>query len=77
MYSDNFIADNTSLAGQLLVKARDDYKVNLAPITVQHFGLSATWADSFTKLLAVNQTQYRRVLSLDSDGTVLQVGLQA
>lgn len=32
----------------------------------------ATWADSFTKLLAFNQTQYERVLSLDSDSTVLQ-----
>lgn len=33
----------------------------------------ATWADSFTKLLAFNQTQYDRVLSLDSDATLLQV----
>ena len=32
----------------------------------------ATWSDSFTKLLAFNQTQYDRVLSLDSDATVLQ-----
>lgn len=33
----------------------------------------ATWAESYTKLLAFNQTQYDRVLSLDSDSTVLQV----
>ena len=33
---------------------------------------TATWAESFTKLLAFNQTQYSRVLHLDSDGTVLQ-----
>ena len=33
---------------------------------------AATWAESFTKLLAFNQTQYNRVLHLDSDGTVLQ-----
>ena len=32
----------------------------------------ATWAESFTKLLAFNQTQYKRVLHLDSDATVLQ-----
>lgn len=32
----------------------------------------ATWADSFTKLLAFNQTQYRRVLSIDSDSLLLQ-----
>lgn len=33
---------------------------------------TATWADSFTKLLAFNQTQYDRVLSMDSDSTILQ-----
>lgn len=33
----------------------------------------ATWAESYTKLLAFNQTQYHRVLNLDSDSTVLQV----
>ena len=32
----------------------------------------ATWTESYTKLLAMNQTQYNRVLSLDSDTTVLQ-----
>lgn len=32
-----------------------------------------TWAESFTKLLAFNQTQYDRVLHLDSDSTILQV----
>ena len=31
-----------------------------------------TWAESFTKLLAFNQTQYSRVLSLDSDSVLLQ-----
>lgn len=34
--------------------------------------LLATWAESFTKLLVFNQTQYDRVLSLDSDSVVLQ-----
>lgn len=33
---------------------------------------TAEWADSYTKLLAFNQTQYERVLSLDSDSTILQ-----
>ncbi len=31
-----------------------------------------TWADSYTKLLAFNQTQYERVLNLDSDSTIQQ-----
>lgn len=58
---------------RLIFKARDVYDVKLAPITVQHrSGADPTWADSFTKLLAFNQTQYTRVLSLDSDSIVLQ-----
>ncbi|KAJ3530281.1 hypothetical protein NM208_g9394 [Fusarium decemcellulare] len=60
-------------AGQLLIKAREEYNVKLQPITVQRReGDDLTWADSFTKLLAFNQTQYDRVISLDSDGVVLQ-----
>lgn len=31
-----------------------------------------TWSQGFTKYLAFNQTQYRRVLALDSDATILQ-----
>ncbi|KAM0428888.1 hypothetical protein ACHAPT_006688 [Fusarium lateritium] len=61
-------------AGQLLIKARDEYKVKLQPIEIQHRnGSDATWADSFTKLLAFNQTQYDRIISLDSDGVILQL----
>jgi alpha-N-acetylglucosamine transferase len=30
------------------------------------------WAESFTKLLAFNQTQYKRLLVLDSDATLLK-----
>lgn len=33
---------------------------------------AATWDNSFTKVLALNQTEYDRVLYLDSDATVLQ-----
>lgn len=32
----------------------------------------ATWTESYTKLLAFNQTAYTRVLGLDSDATVLK-----
>lgn len=34
---------------------------------------AAPWSASYTKLLAFNQTEYDRVLSLDSDATLLQV----
>ncbi|SPQ27171.1 d83a3730-91ba-44bf-abf0-e8eb00f37d33 [Thermothielavioides terrestris] len=58
---------------RLLLKARDEYNVRLVPIEVlARPGQDPTWAESFTKLLAFNQTQYARVLSLDSDANVLQ-----
>ncbi|KAK5999082.1 Glucose N-acetyltransferase 1 [Cladobotryum mycophilum] len=58
---------------RLLIKARDEYNVRLKPVTVQRkANEDPTWASSYTKLLAFNQTQYDRVLSLDSDATVLQ-----
>ncbi|RDL38128.1 uncharacterized protein BP5553_05561 [Venustampulla echinocandica] len=57
---------------RLLVKARDEYGVNLVPIKVIHKKLNYhLWQDSYTKLLVFNQTQYTRVLFLDSDATVL------
>jgi alpha-N-acetylglucosamine transferase len=87
-----------SYDAQLLKKARDEYKVHLQPIQVQHkevvsgkfnpltplgyailstvsftnnvSGIADYWADSFTKLLAFNQTEYKRVLHLDSDATI-------
>lgn len=57
----------------LLIKARDAYGVKLVPIQVQsRASADTTWAESFTKLLAFNQTQYDRVLNVDSDATILQ-----
>lgn len=64
---------STTSESRLLRKARDEYDAKLVPIEVQRRSGDATWGDSFTKLLAFNQTQYKRVLSLDSDATVLKV----
>ncbi|KAI1817833.1 glucose N-acetyltransferase [Poronia punctata] len=62
-----------SAEAKLLVKARDKYNVKLEPVSIQRRnGGDATWAESFTKLLAFNQTQYQRVLHVDSDATILQ-----
>ncbi|KAJ5247627.1 nucleotide-diphospho-sugar transferase [Penicillium chermesinum] len=75
MYPEDFSVedDNTSKESKLLRIAREKYNVKLKPIQVQsRLGVGATWAESYTKLLAFNQTQYDRVLSLDSDSTVLQ-----
>lgn len=60
-----------STAAKLLQQAKA-YNAVLQPIPIQRVGEDVTWADSFTKLLAFNQTQYRRVLALDSDSTILQ-----
>lgn len=60
-----------------LHQAQRDYKVHIVPVRVQHFeDGEGTWAESFTKLLAFKQTQYERVLSLDSDATILKVGIR-
>ncbi|KAF2717102.1 glycosyltransferase family 8 protein [Polychaeton citri CBS 116435] len=72
MYPEQWDLSADDLTSRLLIKARDQYGVALIPIKVQHLSGEATWADSFTKLLAFNQTRFDRVLSLDSDATVLQ-----
>ncbi|KAF5665317.1 alpha n-acetylglucosamine transferase [Fusarium heterosporum] len=57
----------------LINKARDEYSVKIVPITIQtSWVVEPTWADSYTKLLAFNQTHYDRVLSIDSDSLLLQ-----
>ncbi|KAJ9484193.1 hypothetical protein VN97_g9184 [Penicillium thymicola] len=73
MYPSEFSLDENGAESRLLRKARDEYNVKLVPIKVQSRASGdATWAKSFTKLLAFNQTQYHRVLNLDSDSTILQ-----
>jgi alpha-N-acetylglucosamine transferase len=67
-------APDDSTESKLLLRARDLYEAKLVPIKVQTLTQGdATWKDSYTKLLAFNQTQYKRVMSLDSDATVRQV----
>ncbi|KAK4205470.1 family 8 putative glycosyltransferase [Triangularia verruculosa] len=57
---------------ELLIRARDEFGVRLVPVSIHHKDTAdSTWAESFTKLLAFNQTQYDRVLSLDSDAVLL------
>jgi alpha-N-acetylglucosamine transferase len=60
---------------RLLAHARDLYGTKLSPIHVKTFVNQddPTWQDSYTKLFAWNQTQYKRVISLDSDATELDV----
>jgi len=73
MYPEQWFLDPEASNSTLLRQARDDYGVKLVPVRVQEFTGEATWGESFTKLLAFNQTQYERVISLDSDANVLKV----
>ncbi|RDL36813.1 uncharacterized protein BP5553_06165 [Venustampulla echinocandica] len=74
MYPSSFRPGEDSKDGELLEKARVLYGAILNPIQVQRRDNPSddTWVKSYTKLLAFNQTQYDRVLSLDSDATILQ-----
>ncbi|CZT13039.1 hypothetical protein WAI453_005898 [Rhynchosporium graminicola] len=69
-------ASSETTETRLLLKARDEFNVTLKAIRVQHESSAAysgpNWADSYTKLLAFDQTQYTRLLVLDSDATILQ-----
>ncbi|KAI9831028.1 MAG: hypothetical protein M1819_005266 [Sarea resinae] len=55
----------------LALRAMKWYGVKLVPVKVLNYATadsgSSTWSSSFTKLAAFNQTQYDRVLSVDSD----------
>lgn len=72
MYPSNWNISDDNHVGKLIRQAQHKYNVQLSPIHIQHLEGDGTWADSFTKLLAFNQTQFKRVLSLDSDATVLK-----
>lgn len=68
---DTEISDTRDRDSQLLVKARDWYNVKLIPVQMRLLN-DDTWNSSFTKFLAWGQTQYERIIHLDSDVTVLQ-----
>ncbi|RDW83296.1 hypothetical protein BP5796_04787 [Coleophoma crateriformis] len=57
---------------RMLEEAASKYFVQLYPVEVLNRSQSseATWADSYTKLLAFNLTEFDRVLTLDSDSVV-------
>ncbi|MCJ1320023.1 N-acetylglucosaminyltransferase [Xylographa vitiligo] len=78
---DTNIANITDRDSQLLQKARNHYGAKLLPVKVKKFGRkpsetiegeNLTWDTSATKFLTFNQTQYLRIIHLDSDVTVQQ-----
>jgi alpha-N-acetylglucosamine transferase len=69
---------STNRTRQLLNQARDMYGTKLMPVEVvsrTNEGVESTWAESYTKLLAFRQTQYKRVVALDSDATLRNVNI--
>ncbi|KAF2179504.1 glycosyltransferase family 8 protein [Zopfia rhizophila CBS 207.26] len=69
---------NATCKSTILAQPRDRYDAELVPIQVPTFShQEPTWKHSFTKLLAFNQTQYKRIINLDSDSTVLQLMVTA
>ena len=63
------VSDSHDRDSQLLVKAQEDYDVKLMPIEMRK-AEDEIWNASFSRFLAWDQTQYDRVLHLDSDATL-------
>lgn len=68
-------AETNSSSARLLQQATQMYDARVQPVEVlssKSPKADSFWAQGFTKLLAFNQTDYKRVLSLDSDATLLR-----
>lgn len=77
LYATNLAPDTemNSSSGRLLQQATQMYGARVQPVEILNSPSSRAdtmWSQGFTKLLAFNQTDYKRVLSLDSDATLLQ-----
>jgi hypothetical protein len=62
-------------SARLLQQATHMYGARVQPVEVLNAPTGKAeqfWSQGFTKLLAFNQTNYKRVLSLDSDATLMQ-----
>jgi hypothetical protein len=72
------VSDLWDRSSQLLVMARDKYKVKLTPVNIPDASNvpdtektgDETWDRSVAKLMAFGETQYRRILHIDSDVTL-------
>lgn len=72
------VSDRWDRRSQLLVMARDKYKVTLTPVNIPDSSNAPdtektegeTWDRSVAKLMAFGETQYRRILHIDSDVTL-------
>jgi len=65
------VSDERDRDSQLLLKASQEYNVKLVPAKFEKQGYN-TWDASYGKFLAWQQTQYDRVIHIDSDITIRQ-----
>ena len=65
------IESSSDRDSQLLVIARDRYDVKLIPVVIPKSD-DGGWNGSFTKFMTWGQTQYDRILHLDSDVTIMK-----
>ncbi|KAF7922346.1 uncharacterized protein EAE97_011088 [Botrytis byssoidea] len=78
LWRDEWIEDvngkGLDIITEMLIQARDEYKVELKNVEIlkHKHGSQDEWAESYTKLLAFNQTSHERLLVLDSDSIVLK-----
>ncbi|APA06062.1 hypothetical protein sscle_01g008320 [Sclerotinia sclerotiorum 1980 UF-70] len=76
LWKDAWVEDvhgtDMEIISKMLIQARDKYKVKLENVEIlQHRHATADeWAESYTKLIAFNQTSYEKLLVLDSDSTI-------
>lgn len=66
---DTEIASSKDRDSQLLVMARDKYKAKLIPVEM---AVDGTYNASYAKFLPWGETQYTRILQLDSDTAMLK-----
>lgn len=72
------VSNSWDRSSQLLIMVRDKYKVKLMPVSIPESSNvpdkektgGETWDRSVAKLMAFGETQYRRILHIDSDVTV-------
>ena len=72
MYPNTWTINDSNESGRLILKARDEYGVQLIPVEILRAGRGG-WAEGFTKFACFNLTQYKRILQVDSDATLLKV----
>ncbi|OGE48946.1 hypothetical protein PENARI_c024G09271 [Penicillium arizonense] len=75
---DLIVEDDTDRVSQLLLEAKYKYNVVLIPLKIEGIkdpsgaGSESSWDTSNTKLMAFGESQYDRVIHLDSDVILLQ-----